>query len=125
MFVSLLVAALVISSSLILSSAQLSGSSQECVITYNALFTSTSESVEACANAYYANAEYRNASDHQKMLVCDADQSCNDMIENVIDVCGDTVSCLAYARKPMCISEFAHAHTLVLLPCMALSINTG
>ena len=92
MFISLLAAALAISSSLILSSAQLSGSSQECVTTYNALFTNTSESAEACANAYYANAEYRNASDQQKMLVCDDDQPCNDMIENVIDACGDTVS---------------------------------
>ena len=94
MLISVLTAVFIISSSFILSSAQISGSSQECATAYNSLFTNTSVSAEACVNAYNAYVERGNATDQQKMLVCDDDQPCNDMIENVIDACGDTVSCM-------------------------------
>ena len=62
--------------------------SPQCMAAYNATFYSANTS---CAEAY--NALFSNTStDQQMMMVCSAGQQCNSMIENIISLCGDTVS---------------------------------
>ena len=73
-----------------LSSAQEQPSPQ-CVAAFNATFRSNDTVGTSCVEAYgklFANA----ATDQQRMMVCSAGQQCNSMIENVISLCGDTVS---------------------------------
>lgn len=79
------VVSLVIASSF-LSSAQ---RSPQCTTAIIALFHN--DSANACENAYLASVEFGNATDLQKSMVCDADQQCNSMIEDIISLCGDKV----------------------------------
>ena len=81
----MLIAAVIVSF-IALSSAQ---PSPECITAFNAIFNSA-ETI-GCSGAY-GSLFYGNASDEQRMMVCDADQQCNTMIENVITTCGNTVS---------------------------------
>ena len=86
----IIVTAAVIASSFILSSAQDQPSAQ-CIAAYNATFGATATDM-TCATAYYSLLFAVSATDEQRMMVCDAGQQCNVMIENIISICGDTVS---------------------------------
>ena len=82
----------VILSSLVFSSAQPvppppADPSAECIAAYNATFDTQTN----CGEAFTALLS-GNASSQQKMMVCDANQQCNDMIENITNLCGNTVS---------------------------------
>ena len=83
-----LVVAVVILSLIVCSSAQGGGQpSAQCIAAYNATF----DTPTSCSTAYtllVAGA----ASTQQKMMVCDANQQCNDILENITDLCGNTVS---------------------------------
>ena len=82
--------AVVLIATVALSSAQEQPSSQ-CVAAFNATFRSSDTASTSCVEAYgtlLGNA----ATDQQRMMVCSAGQQCNSMIENVISLCGDTVS---------------------------------
>lgn len=84
----MLLAVVVIVSSIVVSSAQpTSQSSSACNATYNAAFGNASN----CALAFYS-LFVGNATDEQRMMVCNASQQCNTMIEDIISECGDTVS---------------------------------
>jgi len=61
----------------------------QCIEAYNATFNSVSPA--SCSGAYYALI-LGSATNEQTMMVCNASQQCNNMIENVINVCGNTVS---------------------------------
>lgn len=80
----MLIAVLIVSS-VVLSSAQ---PSPECITAFNATFGSTGTNCSAA----YGSLFYGNATDAQRMMVCDAGQQCNTMIESVISVCNDTVN---------------------------------
>ena len=82
-------AAVVIVSSFAVSSAQ-SQPSAQCVAAYNATFGDTTTDT-TCVTAYYSLL-LGSATDEQGMMVCDAGQQCNTMIENIISICNDTVS---------------------------------
>ena len=82
----LIAAALVIASSFALSSAQ---SSSQCVTAYNATFGNANST--NCSIAYLSLLS-GNGSSQQEMMVCNSSQQCNAMIENIITLCGDTVS---------------------------------
>ena len=85
----IIVTAVVIASSFVLSSAQDQPSAQ-CIAAYNATFgASTTDTT--CVIAY-GSMIFGVATDEQRMMVCDAGQQCNTMIENIISICGDTVS---------------------------------
>ena len=85
----IIVTAVVIVSSFVLSSAQDQPSAQ-CITTYNATFGASTTDM-TCVTAYYSLL-FGAATDEQRMMVCDAGQQCNAMIENIINTCGDTVS---------------------------------
>ena len=97
------IAAVAISSFILLSSAQ---PDQECAEAYDAVFNANT----TCAEAYNA-VFYGNATDEQRMMVCDADQQCNAMIESIISTCGNMVSLLHSS-----VESAAH-------PCMSTSVN--
>ena len=87
----MLIAIVVIASSLVLSASAQTTMSPECVAAYNAVFNNAS--TENCSMAYDRVFEPNgNATDEQIMMVCDSSEQCNMMIENVIDICGDMVS---------------------------------
>lgn len=88
----LIAAAVVIASSIVLSSATHDQPSVQCITAYNATFRSTDVSSLSCAIAYFTPFFSDNVTDEQRMMVCSPGQQCNTMIENVINVCGDTVS---------------------------------
>ena len=81
----MLIIALVIGSFIVISSAQ-SEPSPQCEAA-NATFNSNI----SCLLAYYSLLT-GNSTDQQQMMVCDEGQECNTLIEDVIDLCGDTVS---------------------------------
>ena len=85
----IIVTVLVIVSSFVLSSAQDQPSAQ-CIAAYNATFGATATDT-TCVTAYYS-LFFGFATDEQRIMVCDAGQQCNTMIENIISICGDTVS---------------------------------
>ena len=62
--------------------------SAECISAYNATF----DNLNDCSIAYFAWL-FGSATDEQRIMVCDAGQQCNTMIENIISLCGDTVRC--------------------------------
>ena len=82
----MLIAAVVFASSIILSSAQ---PSSQCIAAYNATFDTSNPS--ACVLAYVGLIQ-GSFTEAERMMVCDVGQQCNAMIENVINICGDTVS---------------------------------
>lgn len=82
----MLLAVVVIASSIVLSSAQ---PSSQCITAYNDTFDNAG-SVN-CSGAYLSLIS-GNVTSQQRMMVCDAGQQCNIMIENVITLCGNTVS---------------------------------
>ena len=84
----------VILSSLVFSSAQPvkwppAEPSPECIAAYNTTFDTASPT--NCSLAFTALLS-GNASSQQKMMVCDANQQCNNVIENIISLCGNAVS---------------------------------
>ena len=80
----LVVVVVLITSPIILSSAQ---PIPQCIETYNTTFNGTT----TCGSAYLALLA-GNVSEDQAMMVCYGDQQCNNMIENAINDCGDTVN---------------------------------
>lgn len=82
----MLIVALVVASSFVLSSAQ---PSSQCVAAYNATFGSANGS--NCSTAY-SSLVSGVGTDEQEMMVCNSSEPCNAMIENIITLCGDTVS---------------------------------
>ena len=83
----MLIAAVVISSFILLSSAQYS---PNCTAAYYDVFGTNA--TETCAEAYYA-VFYGNATYDQTAMVCSADRQCNMMLEYIIYACrNDTVS---------------------------------
>ena len=82
--VRMLITALVIALSIVISSAQ--NPSSECIAANETLLSNIS-----CLFAYV---ELLNgtATDQQQMMVCDEGEECNTIIEDVIDECGDAVS---------------------------------
>ena len=82
--VRMLIIALVIASSIVISSAQ--NLSSECIVANETLFSNLS-----CLEAYVALLS-DNATEQQQMMVCDEGEDCNTIIEDVIDECGDAVS---------------------------------
>ena len=84
------VAALVIVLSFELSLAQREAPlSPQCIAAYNATFND--QTTASCPNASL-ELFFGTATDDQRMMVCSSGQQCNTMIENVIDICGNTVS---------------------------------
>ena len=85
----MLIAAVVIASSIIISSAQ---PSSQCLAAYNTTFAFDS-SDQTCSSAYFnLTLGPGNYTEAERMMVCDVGQQCNAMIENIISICGDTVS---------------------------------
>ena len=80
----LIATAVLIASSVVLSSAQ---PIPECLTAFNATFGSTT----SCGVAY-GSLYFENATDEQRMMVCDESQQCNTMIENIISICDNTVN---------------------------------
>ena len=74
-----------IASSIIISSAQ---PSTQCIAAYNATF----DSLDQTCNLAYAGLIVGDYTETERMMVCDVGHQCNTMIENVISICGDTVS---------------------------------
>ena len=64
--------------------------SAECISAYNDTFDSR---LDDCSGAYFAVFFGNTTVDEQRMMVCDAGQQCNTMIENIISLCSDTVRC--------------------------------
>ena len=83
----MLIATLVIASSFVLSSAQ---PSSQCVAAYNATFDSADGA--NCAAAYLSLQSGSSTDVQEEMMVCNSSYPCNTMIENIINLCGDTVS---------------------------------
>ena len=84
-----ILAVVVISTSFVLSSAQSEAQpSPQCIAAYNATYIEGD--TYGCYGASLALL-FGNNTDEQRMTVCSAGQPCNTMIENVIDICGDTV----------------------------------
>ena len=81
----MLIIALVIGSFVVTSSAQ-SEPSPQCEAAYATFNSNTS-----CLLAY-SSLLISNATDQEQMMVCDEGQECNTLIEDVINLCGDTVS---------------------------------
>ena len=82
----------VVISSAVLSSAQDQPRDQpspECIAAFSATFQNAEDT--SCAEAYGA-AFTGTTTDQQIMMLCDSGQQCNSMIENVINLCGSTVS---------------------------------
>ena len=67
--------------------------SPQCIAAYNATFNE--EDTTGCVGANFA-LFLGAATDEQRMMVCSSGQQCNTMIENIISVCGDTVSQRSY-----------------------------
>ena len=89
----LAIAFAVIASFIAHSSAQpTSQSSTECNTTYNAAFENANSTLTNCSVAYNALASGSPITAEQRMMVCDAGEQCNAMIENVISACNNTVS---------------------------------
>ena len=65
--------------------------SPQCIAAYNATVNSDDTASTNCTEAY-GKLLISNATDQQIMMVCSAGQQCNSMIENIISLCGDTVS---------------------------------
>ena len=86
----MIIAALVIASSIVSISSAQSQPSPECIAAYNATFDDL-DGYGACGSAFDALV-LGYATDEEKMMVCDEGQQCNAMIENIINLCGDTVS---------------------------------
>ena len=84
-----IITALVITFSFVLCGAQEAPPSPQCIAVYNATFNE--QDTSGCAAASLG-LTIGTASDEQRMMVCSAGQQCNTMIENVISVCGNTVS---------------------------------
>ena len=62
--------------------------SAACINAYNATFPRIQTNCSAAINrVFYLG----GATDNDTRMVCNEDQSCNQMIRNVIDTCGDTV----------------------------------
>ena len=95
----IIVTAVVIASSFVLSSAQDQPSAQ-CIAAYNATFNDSTDTT--CVEAYITLL-FGGGSNEQRMMVCDAGQRCNTMIENIISICGDTVSWIIYLCSYICI----------------------
>ena len=75
----------VIASTIALSSGQ--SASPECIEAYNATFENVSRDAIACAAAYFTLIA-GNATEEQSMMVCSINHQCNNMIENIINLCG-------------------------------------
>ena len=88
MFRKLFLTVVVVTSSAVLSSAQ-DQPSPECIAAFNVTFHNAENT--SCAEAYGA-AFTGTVTDQQIMMLCDSGQQCNSMIENVINLCGNTVS---------------------------------
>ena len=105
----MLIVIVVIASSII-SSAQ---PSTQCIAAYNATFDSSDKT---CLAAYVRLLQGAYIS-QDRMMVCDAGQQCNTMIENVIDICGDTVSYVAnmhgysLGKKETCNFNFVYVRS--------------
>lgn len=82
----MLIAAVVISSFVLLSSAQ---RDPDCTAAYDAVFGN--ETNGTCAQAYYS-VYYGNASYDQRAMVCNEDRECNMLLEDIVSTCGDMVS---------------------------------
>lgn len=98
----LIVSVVFTATSIVLSSAQgQPGSAAQCEEVSNATFTNSDRDMDTvrCAEAYgtlFFNA--RNATDQQKMMVCNAGQ-CNSMLKNVADICrGTRTFTVSYTR---------------------------
>ena len=81
----MLIIALVIGSFIVISSTQTPPSS-ECIAA-NATFASNL----TCLFSYVAVLS-NNATDQEQMMICDEGEECNNLIEDVINLCGDAVS---------------------------------
>ena len=81
-----MIAVMVGSSFVFPSVAQGQSPSAECIAAYNATFSDIND----CSGAYLALL-FGSATDEQRMMVCDAGQQCNTMIENIISLCGNMV----------------------------------
>ena len=90
----MIITALVIASSIVSISLAQSQPSPECIAAYNATFDDP-DGLEACERALRALI-IGPATDQEQMMVCDEGQQCNAMIENVTNICGDTVSYVYY-----------------------------
>ena len=88
----MIITALVIASSIVSVSLAQSQPSPECIAAYNATFD---DRRSACRSALYALIR-GPATDQEQIMVCDEGQQCNAMIENVTNICGDTVSYVYY-----------------------------
>ena len=98
--------AVMVASSFVFSSlAQSQPPSAECVSAYNATF----DNLDGCSGAYFA-LFLGSATDEQRMMVCDAGQQCNTMIENIISLCGDTVR-----RGYVATHAYSYVHTYTVV----------
>ena len=79
--------AVAISSVILLSSAPPAQADPQCTRAFDAVFNSNTTCAEAYDTLFYGN-----ATDEQRMMVCNADQQCNAMIESIISACGNMVS---------------------------------
>jgi len=61
--------------------------SAACINAYNATFSAPT----TCSLAIGRLTILGGATENDRMMVCDEEQSCNQMIRNVINICGDTV----------------------------------
>ena len=82
----MLLTVIAISSFFLLSSAQ---TDPDCTTAYTNVFNSENKTV--CAEAYNT-VIFGNSTDEQRMMVCNATQNCNMMLENIVSTCGYTVS---------------------------------
>ena len=82
----MLLTVIAFSSFFLLSSAQ---TDPNCTAAYENVFGNPNET--ACADAY-RSVFFGNEAAGQRMMVCNATQGCNLMIENIISMCGYTVS---------------------------------
>lgn len=106
------IAALMIVSSIVLSSAQPEAQpSSGCMTAYNATFSSDDPT---CATAYYLLLT-GNATDEQRMMVCNEGQQCNYMLENVITECGNMVSLVIELHTRYTALLFCIGHYLVAI----------
>jgi len=80
--------------------------SAACINAYNAIFPATST---VCSRAIVkvtsrSQSRSRHATENERRMVCDEDQSCNRMLRNVIDICGDTVRIINTGLKSVSIT---------------------
>ena len=83
----MLIVAVVILSFISLSPAQPTDPHPQCTGAFDAVFNPQTTCAEAYDTVFYGN-----ATDEQQMMVCNADQQCNSMIESIISACGNMVS---------------------------------